>query len=117
MADEDSGEAPKRKKKGGLLVGLVLAIAAGSTAFAFTSGMIDLGAHKAAKATGLADGLDFVPIEPMTVAIGNPADHRYLRFRAELEVDADHKGEIEKLMPRVVDVLNTYLHSLELADI
>ena len=120
MAEDDEqvdGEEPP-KKKGGLLIGLVLAILAGGGAFAFTSGMLG-GGDKAAvkKPTMISDGLAFVPVEPMTVAIGNPSDHRYLRFRAELEVGEDAKDDITKMLPRVVDVLNTYLQSLEMADI
>lgn len=120
MADEETGNenAPK-KKKGGLLIGLLLAVVAGGGAFAFTSGMIGGGDDMATKKSvmNISDGLAFVPVEPMTVAIGNPAEHRYLRFRAELEVGSDFKADIEKMMPRVVDVLNTYLQSLEMADI
>lgn len=120
MADEELAEeedAPK--KKGGLLIGLVLAVVAGGGAFAFTSGMIGGGGDAPEKkpVVLLSDGLAFVPVEPMTIAIGNPANNRYLRFRAELEVGEDYKSDIEKMMPRVVDVLNTYLQSLEMADI
>lgn len=120
MSDLDSEaeqeEVPPKKRKGGLLLGLILGLAAGGGAFAYTSGMIG-GSGNAPKATMVSDKLAFVSVEPMTVSIGKPSDHRYLRFRAELEVAADYKQEVEKLMPRVVDVLNTYLQSLDMADV
>jgi flagellar FliL protein len=120
MADEtaDTEEEDPPKKKGGLIIGLVLAIAGGGGAFAFTSGMIG-GKESAPKQEYTAYGADlaFVPIEPMTVSLGDPAERRFLRFRAELEVAENYKSDVEKLLPRVVDVLNTYLQSLTLQDI
>ncbi len=119
MAEEDDNEEEEpSKKKGGLLIGLVLAGLAGGGAFAFTSGAFSGDAQPAdKKMIMISDGLSFVPVEPMTVAIGNPSDHRYLRFRAELEVGEEAEADITKMMPRVVDVLNTYLQSLEMKDI
>lgn len=120
MAEEDDQEETeeKPKKKGGLLIGLVLALVAGGGAFAFTSGMIG-GADKPIekKMVMLSDGLSFIPVEPMTVAIGNPSERRFLRFRAELEVAEAAEQDITKMLPRVVDVLNTYLQSLKMEDI
>lgn len=122
MADEDEladGENAPKKKKGGLVIGLVLALVGGGGAFAFTSGM--LGGSDAAEApashANIGDDLEFVSVEPMTVSVGQSSDRRHLRFRAELEVDSNSKSDIEKLLPRVVDVLNTYLQSLTVAEI
>ncbi|MDJ0637854.1 MAG: flagellar basal body-associated FliL family protein [Paracoccaceae bacterium] len=120
MADEneDVEEEPKKKGKGGLLIGLVLAVLAGGGAFAFASGMLGGGSTKEEpKKMTLSDDLAFVSLEPMTVSIGNPTDRRYLRFRAELEVDSGLQSDVEKMLPRVMDVLNTYLQSLEMEDI
>ncbi|MGR3514763.1 MAG: flagellar basal body-associated FliL family protein [Paracoccaceae bacterium] len=120
MADEeteDESDAPK-KGKSGLLIGIVLASVAGGGGFAFTSGMLTGGGRTEVVAPArLSDDLAFVPIEPMTVAIGKPSDRRYLRFRAELEVNKDYRSDVEAMMPRVVDVLNTYLQSLDMADV
>lgn len=120
MADEELPEDDEEKprKKGGLLIGLVLSVLAGGGAFAFTSGMLGGGDQSMEKKiVMMSDGLAFVPVEPMTVAIGNPSNHRYLRFRAELEVAEEAEQDIAKMLPRVTDVLNTYLQSLEMEDI
>jgi len=120
MADvepEQDEDAPK-KGKSGLLIGIALALLAGAGGFAFTSGMLSGGSgDNTPSPARLSDDLAFVPVEPMTVAIGNPAERRYLRFRAELEVNEDYQSDIEAMMPRVVDVLNTYLQSLEMEDV
>lgn len=114
---EDAEEEPK-KKKGGLVIGLVLALVGGGGAFAVTSGMLGGGGEPAKPmAANLSDELSFVPMQPMTVSVGNPSERRHLRFRAELEVDPSGQSEVEKLLPRVVDVLNTYLQSLTIAEI
>lgn len=120
MADDGSEgeEPPKRKGKSGLLIGLVLAVLAGGGGFAVTSGMLPfLSTSGADKPARLADDLAFVPVEPMTVALGRSSNRRYLRFRAELEVDEVYRSDIQAMMPRVVDVLHTYLQSLEMEDI
>lgn len=115
--EEDDADAPK-KGKGGLILGLVLALVGGGGGFAFTSGMLGGGeAPEKKPPPSIAEGLAYVPVEPMTVSLGNPLDRRYLRFRAELEVASDYRSEVEKLMPRVVDVLNTYLQSLDMEDV
>ncbi|NNE79802.1 MAG: flagellar basal body protein FliL, partial [Silicimonas sp.] len=103
MADEEPVEGEEssgKKKRGGLIIGLVLALAGGGGGFAFTSGMIGGGgdSHGKVAHASLGDDLAFVPVEPMTVSIGDPSERRHLRFRAELEVDSDVRSDVEKLM-------------------
>ncbi len=40
-----------------------------------------------------------------------------MRFRAQLEVPSKYKADVETLLPRVVDVLNSYLRALETGDL
>lgn len=119
MAEEEpeagGEEAPKKGKKGGLIVGLVLALVGGGGAFAVTSGMIPLGGGGGSHEP-IGEETAFVPVEPMTVSVGDSDNRRFLRFRAELEVEPARKADVEKVMPRVVDVLNTYLQSLSISD-
>lgn len=91
------------------------------------SGLIPFGAHHDTPAeTPVADAdspvapisdLVFVPVVPVVVSVGQGAARSHLRFVAELEVKAVHKSDVEKLMPRIVDVTNTYLRALKLADL
>lgn len=117
-AETTEDEEPPKKGKSGILIGLVLALVAGAGGFAFTSGMLSGGSgSESVSPMPISDDLAFIPVEPMTVAIGNPAARRYLRFRAELEVGEEYEADVQAMMPRVVDVLNTYLQSLEMEDV
>lgn len=112
----DQSNEPAGKSRKGLMIGLVLAVLGGGAAFAVTSGMISTGGGPPTEKSG-GEEYAFVPVEPMTILLGSSAERRYLRFRAELEVDVARRAEVEKMLPRVVDVLNTYLRSLSMADI
>lgn len=112
------GEETPKKSKAGLLIGLVLAlVGAGAGFFVTSSGMLSSDKPAVEKSGSYVDNLAFVAIDPMTVSIGPPSESRYLRFRAELEVKADYKSDVEAMLPRVVDVLNTYLRSISMADV
>lgn len=129
----EEAEEPVKKSKMPLIIGAVLALVLGGGAFfAIYSGMIlgggDSGGHEAAGADdGHGDGhgggdsaaLDvaFVEIEPMVVTLGPDAHDRHLRFRAQLEVPPSHKNAVTQLMPRILDVLNSYLRAVEPAEL
>lgn len=130
MADTDDsgGEAPKKSSKMPLIVGLVLALGGGGGGFfAVQSGMILGGESQAGDMAKTADkdeaqivdmpDVAYVPVEPIVVSLGQGTAMTHLRFRAQLEVVPQHQGEVEKLMPRVVDVLNSYLRALEANDL
>lgn len=129
--DEDSA-APAKRSKMPLIIGLVLALAGGGGGYyAVASGLIlggeSSGGHDAEMADGAApDGhgaasampdVAYVPIEPLVISLGDGATGKHLRFRAQLEVTPEYQRDVETLMPRVVDVLNSYLRALELADL
>lgn len=123
-AETDMAEAPKKSGKAGLIVGLVLALALGGGGFyAVYSGLI-LGAKadesQGAGGAGPIEALPpvaFVTLEPLVISVGGAAVNRHLRFRAALEVDPGHEADVSKLIPRVVDVLNSYLRAVEMADL
>lgn len=111
-----------------LLLGLILAfLGAGAGFYAVWGGLVPLGAYPGSAAKGVAaaetasgfttSDLAFVPVAPVIVSVGQGALRSHLRFSAELEVQAAHKSDVEKLMPRIVDVTNTYLRALKLADL
>lgn len=117
-ATADAAEEPPKKSKMGLIVGLVLAIVGGGAGFfVASSGLLSGSSEGAAPKAAYAGDVAFVPVDPMTISIGPPSDSRFLRFRAELEVKAAYQSDVENLMPRVVDVLNTYLRSISMADV
>jgi len=59
----------------------------------------------------------FVPVDPITISLHDSQAARHLRFRAQLEVNADFKNEVRAVLPRVTDVMNSYLRAIELKDL
>ncbi|MEO1139062.1 MAG: flagellar basal body-associated FliL family protein [Pseudomonadota bacterium] len=122
---KDTDEAPpKKKSKMPLILGLILALAGGGGGFyAVYSGLL-LGAESLEE-TAMQDtpkmvtempDVTFVAVEPLVISVGDQPG-RHLRFRAQLEVHSPYQSEVEKLMPRVVDVLNSYLRAVDIEDI
>ncbi len=110
-----------------LIIGLVLALAGGGGGFfAVQSGLLGGGAvaedskaeaeEPPKELTPLGD-ISFVEVPPLTVSLGPDAQARHLRFRASLEVPSEHASDVESILPRVQDVLNSYLRALESQDL
>ena len=122
----DGEEAPPKKSKLPLIIGLVLALAGGGGGFyAIQSGMILGGDPPPDEVAHGADEGDmpelpdvaFVPLEPMVISVGDVGSNHHLRFRAQLETPAAHREEVEKILPRIVDVLNGYLRAVEVSEL
>ncbi|KUP94769.1 flagellar basal body-associated FliL family protein [Tritonibacter horizontis] len=129
---ETDGSAKKSKLP--LIIGLVLCIAgAGGGFFAVQSGLLPFGNTAAPSAEDVAkaapEGVDkgesaeeianlaFIEMEPIVITLRKASGISQLRFRAQLEVNLADQVEVEKVLPRVVDVLNSYLRALELDDL
>ena len=121
-ATANETEDPPKSSKLPLILGLVAALAGGGGGFfAVYSGLLfapEPQENKRAELPALAPIPDvtFVEIEPMTISLGRGSTTRHLRFRANLEVPAEFQTDVEKLLPRVMDVLNGYLRALTLED-
>ncbi|WP_417700170.1 flagellar basal body-associated FliL family protein [Pseudophaeobacter sp.] len=130
-AEED---ATKPKSKLPLIIGVVLAIAGGGGGFfAVSSGLLPFGRSaehtEVPAAVAAPEGVDsgesaadiaqlaFIEMEPIVITLRKASGIKHLRFSAQLEVDKIHQAEVEKVLPRVVDVLNSYLRALELEDL
>lgn len=119
--DED---APKGGVKG-LIFGMMGAVLLGAAAFFVTyTGIFPTGGGGDAKAvdshgnpvdiTHAAgnSGVVFVALDPLIISLGRYATSRHLRFQAHLEVAPAAESEVQHLLPRVSDVLNTYLRAI-----
>lgn len=115
--EADTGTESKKSIKGPLMIGVILSLVGAGGGFGFTSGILTSGDSENPSLQPISGDLAFVPIEPMTISIGEPSKRRFLKFRGSLEVDKSVQADIERLLPRVMDVLNTYLSSLDLSDI
>lgn len=129
MSDETAAEAKGGKpKKNGLLpllTGLFLAVLLGGGGFYVAySGMLGgkstSEAEMAAKAVEhapISENVAFVPIEPILVSLPNDTPPRHLRFRAEIETIPAHEQEVLRIMPRILDVMNSYLRAVSTEDL
>ena len=131
MSDDSSVDAtdaaaakPSRKP---LIVGLALAVVLGGGGFYTSySGLIGGGtAPGEAAGAGPHDGhgasahsaVAFVPIEPILVSLPGGDAPRHLRFRAELETAPGQQEAVAEIMPRILDVLNSYLRAVSTEDL
>ncbi|CUH79126.1 flagellar basal body-associated protein FliL [Tropicibacter naphthalenivorans] len=130
---DDQEVEEKKPSKLPLIIGVVLALAGGGGGFfAVQSGMLGGGAAPAeeeaadaqAEEQAAADAateplpdVSFVEVPQLTVSLGPKSQARHLRFRASLEVPRKYASEVESILPRVQDVLNSYLRALEPRDI
>ncbi|MFN5998910.1 MAG: flagellar basal body-associated protein FliL [Paracoccaceae bacterium] len=114
-------EAPKKRSKKPLLIGLVLALVLGGGGFYATfSGLILGGGEDHASeeaAPGPLMGVAFVPLETMVISLGPDSGSEHLRFTAQLEVVDSAAGDVTTLTPRILDVINSYLRAIDTASI
>lgn len=107
----------------GLLFGLVGALAMGGAGFyAVYAGLLDLGgggaeAPQAEHAAAASSDVAFLAMDPIVISLPPGASARHLRFIGQLEVDPANQIEVTQLMPRILDVLNTYLRAVEVRDL
>lgn len=122
MATEDEPQeiAPKKRSKLPIILGLVLfAVLGGGGFYAVYSGLI-LGPpvdHATEAEVAPLPEIAFLPVDPLTITIGAGAEMRHLRFVSQIEVAKDHAEEVALLMPRILDVLNGYLHAIDPAEL
>ena len=121
---ETDDEAPKKRSKMPLLIGVLLAVILGGAGFyAVWSGLIlapddhaEVGHDDETPANPLPD-VAFVPIPPLVINIGANGRPQHLRFQAQLEVRSSAELEVTELLPRIVDVLNGYLRAVEMSEL
>jgi flagellar FliL protein len=118
----DAEETSTKKSKKPMLIGLILAIAGGSGGFFATwSGMLLGSESHASEVHEVTENASaktaFVPVEQLVISLNAAARAQHLLFRAELEVPESYAEEVQGLLPRVVDVMNTYLRALDPGDL
>ena len=125
MTEEVEGEeeAPKKASKMPLIIGLVLALVGGGGGFfAVSSGMIlappevEVAETETEELKAIPD-IAYVPVDPLIISLHKENETAHLKFRAQLEVPSAYKSDVELVLPRVVDVMNSYLRALRIADV
>lgn len=139
MAEDDADAVtdaeevePKKGKSKLLLISIVLAILLGGGGFyGVYSGLIPLGSAPA-DADGHAKAGDeetpkdgpkkeysepaFVVLEPFIVSLGERASSRHLKISLTVEVVPGTESSVTAAIPRINDVLNTYLRAVDHRD-
>ncbi|MEM1313162.1 MAG: flagellar basal body-associated FliL family protein [Pseudomonadota bacterium] len=105
-----------------LVLALALMFSLGGGGFYATwSGLVTLpfsgGSASVEPRTGPSEMPRFVPIEQLTVSLGPGAEAKLLRLSAALEVAPGQEEDVRALMPRILDVMNTYLQALDETDV
>ncbi len=114
----ETTEKPSKKHLGLPLAGGILGslLLGGGGFFAVYSGVLPGAGTAFARATP-ASVPAFVPVEPLVISLGPQSRSAHLRLTAQLEVEAAHRAEVQVLMPRIMDVMNGYLHALEVREL
>jgi flagellar FliL protein len=116
-------EASGKTSKRGLVLALMLSVlgAAGGF-FAVSTDLLSLAAPRSTSEdahsapTALPD-VAFIEIPSLIITLPPGAQNTHLRFSGQIEVPAEHRDDVEFLMPRIQDVLNGYLRALSVEDI
>lgn len=117
-ADAESVDPPKKGRLLPVLAGVVAAIALGGGSFyAVYSGMILGPGDRTMRAAPLDMDFAYIPLENMTISLASSDGTRLLRFSGQIEVAAASQAEMERMQPRFLDVVNSYLHALDPADL
>ncbi|MES0825726.1 flagellar basal body-associated FliL family protein [Ruegeria sp. SCP11] len=125
-ATTEQGEATEKSGKKGIVIGMILAVtgAAGGY-FLTTSGRLPFGGKPAVeeaenkhqtKAVKALPQVGFIDLPPLIVSV-NAGDSRHLKFHAQLEVNSEYAADVEKMKPRIMDILNGYLRAVEVSDL
>lgn len=119
--------APKKSGLMPLVLGLVGALVAGGGGFYATYALlpaaeaVDGGANghgeDAGHGAGALPALAFVPVPPLIVSLGPGAGSRHLRLSAQVEAEPPYAAEVTHLMPRIQDVMNSYLRAVAVAEL
>lgn len=124
MADTtaDAEAEPTKSSKLPMLIGLLMLILGGGGGFYATwSGMIlnNESAKEAPEKKNYDAGpaVVYVEVDPLVISLRAPSQSRHLRFRTSLEVPKGAEEDVKLLLPRVMDVLNSYLRAIDPGDL
>ncbi len=116
---EQPDEKHSKKLRLPLILGAVGALVLGGGGFfAIWSGLLfGPGAETQAQATSALPDIGFVPIPPAVISLPPGSSSSHLRFAAQLEVEAGQTDAVTSILPRIQDVLNSYLRAVTVAEL
>ena len=116
---EQPDEKPAKKRRLPLILGMVGALVLGGGGFfAIWSGLIFApGTEPHAEDAAALPDIGFVPIPPAVISLPPGSTSSHLRFAAQLEVEAGQTDAVTAILPRIQDVLNSYLRAVTVAEL
>jgi flagellar FliL protein len=125
MADVMAPEGeniPKKSSKKSLVIGVVLLVTCGVGGFyTVSSGLLFGDGHEdeaeVSKQIDELPNVAFVPMQPLLISLGGDGRSKHLRFTAQIEVEPASVEAVSNLIPRIVDVLNSYLRAVDVAEL
>lgn len=110
-----------RKRGKSILLGGALAFVCAVAGFIGTSGLVPVPTPSSNHGTGASEAaahdFEYVPIDTLTISIGNSGAIQHLKFTAQLEVVVGTSDEVKFVMPRIVDVINGFLRAVEVGEL
>jgi len=115
---QDAAPTPPRRRP---LLAVLATLAAAGAGFGATSLLLparppEPAARADARPAPLGD-IAFVPVPPLVISLGPGAENRHLRLAVQIEAEGPYAAEVERLIPRILDVLNGYLRAIDLAEL
>lgn len=108
----------RKPRKAALLIGVILALAGGAGGFlAVQSGLLAGGGRAPDDHSTAALTIAFVALDPLVISLPASNGRDHLRFAAQLEVPQAYVAEVTAVKPRIVDILNSYLRAVDLAEL
>lgn len=122
---DESDEGSDKASKLPLILGFILALAGGAGGFlATTMGLLPFGSKGENDASDtpselilISEDVAFVSLDPINVTLPPGSGRSLLRLSIELDVAPQNAAAVEAIKPRVTDILNTYLHALQVSDL
>lgn len=116
---EQPDEKPVKKRRFPLILGFVGALLFGAGGFyAIWSGLL-FGQNPEQVSDAVPDlpDIGFVPIPPAVISLPPGSSSTHLRFAAQLEVEASQTEAVASILPRIQDVLNSYLRAVTVTEL
>lgn len=124
-AESDETSTKKRGLMLPLIIGVVLALAGGGGGY-WAVAMGPFAPEDTAATEDAEDAEEpempgpdvvFLPLDPVVISLGPEVRGEHLMFTAALEVPTRYEAEVAHLVPRVLDVLNSYLRVVSLEEV
>ncbi len=112
----NNGEKPKKSKFGLILVIIGILLAGGGGVAVGYLGLIPHNLLEKSKEEVKLPDIDntvFITLPAIIIPLGEHANAKHLRAIFSIETDPNYKKRIDKLKPRLMDMLNTYLRAVE----